>query len=99
MSDVINERQVTHGDWHNTSRISQGLKAVMDANGKDDIRPEQREALDMIAVKIARILSGDPDAEDHWEDIKGYAELGKQHDLKKKNTAGRPKPGSMEYVG
>jgi hypothetical protein len=31
--------------------------------------------LEMIAHKIARILSGDPNHRDHWEDIAGYAEL------------------------
>ena len=29
----------------------------------------------MIACKIARILSGDPNWRDHWDDIAGYATL------------------------
>ena len=40
------------------------------------IDPVHREALDMIASKIARILSGDATHVDHWVDIGGYAELG-----------------------
>ena len=35
----------------------------------------QAESLEMIAVKIARILSGDPDFADHWDDVIGYAKL------------------------
>jgi hypothetical protein len=35
----------------------------------------QRESLDMIATKIARIVCGDPDELDSWVDIGGYAEL------------------------
>ena len=35
----------------------------------------QRESLDMIAHKIGRILAGDPDFRDHWDDIAGYAKL------------------------
>jgi len=38
---------------------------------------EQAEALEMIAVKIARILSGDPEYPDHWDDVIGYAKLGR----------------------
>lgn len=37
--------------------------------------PDQREALDMIASKIARILNGDPNYDDNWIDIAGYATL------------------------
>jgi hypothetical protein len=35
----------------------------------------QRESLDMIAHKIARILNGNPNVHDHWHDIAGYATL------------------------
>jgi hypothetical protein len=35
----------------------------------------KREALEHIATKIGRILSGDPNHRDHWEDIQGYARL------------------------
>jgi hypothetical protein len=35
----------------------------------------QREALEMIAHKISRILAGDPHFADHWTDISGYARL------------------------
>ena len=40
-----------------------------------DLSPDQREALEMIAHKIARILNGDPDYADSWHDIAGYAQL------------------------
>ncbi len=36
---------------------------------------DQREGLDMIANKIARILNGDPNYADSWHDIAGYATL------------------------
>lgn len=34
----------------------------------------QREAADMIIHKMQRILAGDPNVADHWEDVKGYAD-------------------------
>jgi hypothetical protein len=36
---------------------------------------DQREALDMIVHKIGRILNGDPNYQDSWQDIVGYAKL------------------------
>lgn len=35
----------------------------------------QKEALEMIAHKIGRILNGDPNYMDSWVDIAGYAQL------------------------
>ena len=35
----------------------------------------QKQALEVIADKIARILSGDPNYDDNWHDIQGYAKL------------------------
>lgn len=39
---------------------------------------EHREALDMIACKLSRILSGQSNFHDHWLDISGYAELARK---------------------
>jgi hypothetical protein len=38
----------------------------------------EREALDQIAVKLARICAGDPACADHWRDLAGYAWLAKR---------------------
>jgi hypothetical protein len=40
-----------------------------------DLAQDQREALEMIAHKIARILNGDPNYSDNWIDVAGYATL------------------------
>jgi hypothetical protein len=45
------------------------------SSGWDHLGNEHAEALEMIAMKIARILSGNPNFSDHWEDIEGYARL------------------------
>lgn len=37
-----------------------------------------KEALDMIAHKIARIVNGDPNYKDNWHDIAGYATLAEE---------------------
>lgn len=73
---LTQERGKTHGDWIRQANVSQELKAVV---GSNDGRLEyhQREAIDMIMVKVSRILSGDASFADHWDDIAGYAHLGK----------------------
>lgn len=37
-----------------------------------------KEALEMIAHKIGRILNGDPNYDDSWIDVAGYAKLGEK---------------------
>lgn len=78
INQTLEERQKTHGEFLSHARISMQLKLFI----ADEIRKEdkdlsyvQREALDMICHKIARILNGNPDTHDHWHDIAGYATL------------------------
>lgn len=72
---LLDEREKTHGDYANHAYITQEIKRVMADSGRDDLTPMQREALDMIAHKIGRILAGNPNFKDHWDDIAGYARL------------------------
>ena len=76
MNDLLNERAKTHGDFAETARMSQALKSLMGTGYRyPELSDAQCEALDMIAVKIARIVSGDPNHKDTWIDIAGYAQL------------------------
>jgi hypothetical protein len=73
---LLNEREKTHGPYDVKAGIIQDLKRVMQsAPGWYRLSPSQRESLDMIQHKIGRILSGNPNHPDHWEDIQGYARL------------------------
>lgn len=75
---ILTERGNRYGEFDVNSSIAQELKAVMrDAsNWRDNkLTPDMREALEMIAHKIARILSGDCFYKDSWLDIEGYAKL------------------------
>ena len=75
--ELTRERQSTHGSFETNALISQGLKNIIHgAPGYNQLSYVQREALDMIALKISRILSGNPNEPDHWQDIAGYAHLG-----------------------
>ena len=43
--------------------------------GWDRLSADQRESLEMVQHKVARILNGDPNYADSWVDIAGYAKL------------------------
>ena len=76
IKDVLDERQKTHGEFNTHAFTSQMLKSVMRAAPNwEQLGPEDKESLEMIAHKIARILCGDPNHADHWVDISGYATL------------------------
>ena len=75
---ILNERATTYGRFVDVAEIAQEIKATIrigDTNRSEDLPADQIEALDMIASKIARILSGDSDYADSWIDIAGYATL------------------------
>lgn len=73
---LINERGKTHGDYVEHATISQRIKrAFGDGHHISKLNDMQVESLEMIAHKIGRILAGDPDFRDHWDDIAGYAKL------------------------
>jgi hypothetical protein len=78
IDQTLNERGARYGTFTGHAEIAQRLKAVMrvyEAKRGCDLDPDQREALEMIAHKIARILNGDPNYADSWVDIAGYAKL------------------------
>lgn len=84
---TLKERGNRYGDFTDHAKIAQDLQDVMrnatsgsDGHGDkkdcwESLSPVQKQALTVIADKIARILSGDPDYIDNWHDIQGYARL------------------------
>lgn len=76
ISEVLAERGKRYGSFMSNARISQHTKMVFWAQEHYmNLAPDQQEALEMIAHKIARILNGDPNYVDNWVDIAGYAKL------------------------
>ena len=75
---LLQERQKTHGDFKQNAQISQQLKSMFGGYGMQAFPAAQKEALDMIALKLSRILSGQANFKDHWDDIAGYAKLGSE---------------------
>lgn len=73
---VLEERGANYGVFADHAAISQALKGAFRAwPGWEKMLQDQREALDMIAHKIGRIMNGNPHYADSWTDIAGYATL------------------------
>ena len=79
---ILAQREKTHGAFEDHARITQRLKdVIMDElvlrndRGQAPLNAMQRESIDMIEHKIGRILAGNADEPDHWNDIAGYAKL------------------------
>lgn len=71
-------RGKTHGDFTANADIAQSIKFTFRSNdGWTKLTNAQQECLELIATKIARILAGDSNYADHWNDIEGYARLAK----------------------
>lgn len=89
VTNTLRERGARYGEFENHAAIAQAMKSACKAQGTSWSRMEapQREALEMILHKVARIVNGDPDYADSWQDIAGYATLVVQY-----LESGTPRP-------
>lgn len=73
---TLAERGARYGDFTDHARICQRIKGAMfETPGWTRLSDVQKQALEVIADKQARILTGDPNYADNWHDIQGYAKL------------------------
>ncbi|AAT38395.1 gp36 [Burkholderia phage BcepC6B] len=76
INETLAERSARYGKFEDHAALAQNLQDVLrDTKGWDRLAPDQKQALTVIADKIARMLNGDPDYVDNWHDIIGYAKL------------------------
>ena len=78
LSQLLDQRGNRYGTFKGHAEITQDLKSLIRgelAKRNKHLAPDQLEALDMICHKIGRIVNGDPDYDDSWVDIAGYAQL------------------------
>lgn len=73
--ELLNEREERYGKFCELAEMAQAFKRLLIDFGYYELSDSQKESLDMIMHKIARILNGDPDYADNWVDIAGYAQL------------------------
>ena len=73
---VLAERCSRYGEFDEHAFITQSIKrAMVNSPNWKRLSDDKKEALEMIAHKMGRILNGDPNYIDSWTDIVGYAKL------------------------
>lgn len=76
IEQTLAERGSRYGSFPEHARITQNIKRAMtDSPNWASISDDQKEALEMLAHKVGRILNGDPNYHDSWHDIIGYTKL------------------------
>lgn len=76
IDQTLAERGQRYGEFDEHARITQNIKrAMIDSPNWTKLSDDKKEALDMVAHKIGRILNGDPEYHDSWHDLVGYAKL------------------------
>jgi len=76
VSSTLAERGSRYGKFIDHSKIAQGIQDVLRAAPNwDTLESDMKQALTVIADKMARILNGDSRYLDNWHDIQGYARL------------------------
>ena len=79
IDSTLDERGNRYGAFIGHAQVTQLLKRAMGQHpGWQKLQDDQREALEMTAHKIGRILNGDPNYIDSWHDIIGYVRLVEQ---------------------
>lgn len=74
----LKDRDARYGKFKDNSEVSQALKeALRSGNSWEQLSYWQKEALELIAMKMGRLVSGNcGEQPDSWYDIAGYAKLG-----------------------
>lgn len=73
---TLAERGFRYGVFGEHARITQSIKNAITSGGSwAGMSDDKKEALEMIAHKMGRIVNGDASYHDNWHDIIGYAKL------------------------
>ena len=79
VEDTLTERGKNYGDFTDNADYAQRIKQVFyESKNWHNMPTYMQEALDLIASKFGRMLSGDPFYPDNWHDVGGYTTLVEQ---------------------
>lgn len=75
LEQTIAQRRGRYGPLIESGEVAMKLEGYLRSlPGWERLAYDQREALAMVMHKISRIMCGDPDYDDSWIDIAGYAQ-------------------------
>lgn len=76
VESILKARGSKYGTLHSNGVVAGGIRtSLCEGLNATSLEPDTAEALNMIAAKMSRIVNGDPNYEDNWADIIGYAQL------------------------
>jgi hypothetical protein len=76
LKEVLVARGSKYGPFISNAVVSQELKTTFRSTPNwNDLSLDVKEMLDVMALKISRILTGDPEYDDNYVDIAGYAQI------------------------
>ena len=83
IAELLRERGKQHGEFIDHASVTVALKQIVRTHcnlnsglrSYEQLSVVQQESIDMILHKIGRIIAGNPNHADHWDDIAGYAKL------------------------
>src|SRR3546814_2984212 len=76
IEETLEERWSRYGSFTSQAEFAEMINGVYESSTQwSKMKPDSKEALRIIANKIGRILNGDPEYDDNWRDIAGYATL------------------------
>jgi hypothetical protein len=97
--ETLNDRESRYGHFNNVAQSVQAFKSVCRASPSwASMTAIQREATEMIMLKMSRILYGDPLHFDSWHDVAGYAMLAAEEFSNKKLEDMTPAANPVEPV-
>lgn len=74
--ETLMARGAEYGDFSTQASMSQRIENILrEGHGWQNMNDTEREAIKMIAHKMARLANGNPHSVDGWHDIGGYAKL------------------------
>lgn len=74
ITETLAERSQTHGNFEQGAEVFAPLFEIL-ADNKDHLSKAQLYAVNMVMSKLVRILKGNANEQDHWQDIIGYCTL------------------------
>lgn len=76
LSGTIKTRDKEYGGFERVAEITQKFKGIMKSSPSYvKMTDVEKEAMEMVMHKCARLLAGNPHHLDSWHDIQGYAKL------------------------
>lgn len=76
IEQTLAERGTQYGSFTTHAKFAEDINNIYTRSKNwERMQPDSKEALRIIANKIGRILNGNPEYDDNWRDIAGYATL------------------------